>query len=244
DYGRDVQVALARRRRPNANRLIRKANVFEVAVGSRVHGHGLDAQLAAGAQYAQSDFAAVGDDDFFQHRLKIRFGVMRCSALLDDEQRLIELDWLTVLYQYRSDHAVLVALDLVEHLHRFDNAQRIVNLDTLAFLDKRLGARRGCAVEGADHRRTHAVPGGDGRFGGCLVACGRCRRGCHRSGSWAVDYVRLGGRSDTAAAADANRLFPLFDLDFVDAGFFQQLDQAFDLADIHRQVSLFYRQAP
>jgi hypothetical protein len=33
-----------------------------------VRGHGLDAQLAAGAQYAQRNFATIGDNYFFQHR--------------------------------------------------------------------------------------------------------------------------------------------------------------------------------
>jgi hypothetical protein len=32
-----------------------------------VHGHGFDAQLAAGAQNAQRDLAAVGDNDLFEH---------------------------------------------------------------------------------------------------------------------------------------------------------------------------------
>jgi len=31
-----------------------------------MHGNGLDTQLAAGAQNAQGDFAAIGDDNFFQ----------------------------------------------------------------------------------------------------------------------------------------------------------------------------------
>jgi hypothetical protein len=33
-----------------------------------MHRHGFDAELAASAQYAKGDFAAVRDDDFFDHR--------------------------------------------------------------------------------------------------------------------------------------------------------------------------------
>ncbi len=47
-------------------------HVLEAVVGRGVHGDGLDAQLAAGAQDAQRDFAAVGDDDFFEHSGVIR----------------------------------------------------------------------------------------------------------------------------------------------------------------------------
>ena len=38
-----------------------------VEVGGGMHGDGLDAELAARAQNAQRDFAAIGDDYFFQH---------------------------------------------------------------------------------------------------------------------------------------------------------------------------------
>jgi hypothetical protein len=32
-----------------------------------MHGHGFDAQLAAGAQNAKRNLAAISDDDFFDH---------------------------------------------------------------------------------------------------------------------------------------------------------------------------------
>ena len=41
---------------------------FEIAVDGRMHGDGLDAERVARAQHAQGDFAAVGDDDFVEHR--------------------------------------------------------------------------------------------------------------------------------------------------------------------------------
>jgi hypothetical protein len=33
-----------------------------------MRGHGLDAKFATGAQYAQRNFAAIGNNDFFQHQ--------------------------------------------------------------------------------------------------------------------------------------------------------------------------------
>ena len=34
-----------------------------------MHGNGLDAKFAAGTQHTQGDFAAIGNEDFFKHRL-------------------------------------------------------------------------------------------------------------------------------------------------------------------------------
>ena len=65
DDARDVEVAVDRRPRTDAHRFVGQADVLEVAVDGGVHRHGLDAQTVAGAQDAQGDFAAVGDDDFF-----------------------------------------------------------------------------------------------------------------------------------------------------------------------------------
>src|SRR5262249_54571193 len=39
-----------------------------VGVGGRVHRDGLDAELFCGAQHAQRDLAAVGDQDLVEHR--------------------------------------------------------------------------------------------------------------------------------------------------------------------------------
>src|SRR5690348_386102 len=65
DDPRDVEVAVDRRPRADADRLVGQANVLQVAVHGGMHRHRLDAQTVAGAQYAQRDFAAIGDDDFF-----------------------------------------------------------------------------------------------------------------------------------------------------------------------------------
>src|ERR1017187_10504788 len=67
DDGWHIQVALRRGRRSNADRFVRQQHVLEAGVRGGMHRHGLDAQLATGAQNAQRDFAAIGDDDFFQH---------------------------------------------------------------------------------------------------------------------------------------------------------------------------------
>ena len=55
-------------RRPDADGLIRQKDVLGVEIGGRMHGHGLDAELAARPKDAKRNLAAVGDDDFLDHR--------------------------------------------------------------------------------------------------------------------------------------------------------------------------------
>ena len=91
---RDVEIAVARRRRADADALVGEPHMHGVGVGGRMHGDGRDAELLAGAQHPQRDLAAVGDEDLVEHR--------PCSLLdasLDDHQRLAELDRLAVLDQ-------------------------------------------------------------------------------------------------------------------------------------------------
>ena len=42
-----------------------------VGVGGRMHRDGRDAELLAGAQHAQRDLAAIGDQDFVEHQLPL-----------------------------------------------------------------------------------------------------------------------------------------------------------------------------
>jgi hypothetical protein len=64
----DVEIGVFRSGRTDAHAFIGEAHVHGVSVGGRVHGHGLDAEFLASAQYPQCDLAAVGDQDFLEHR--------------------------------------------------------------------------------------------------------------------------------------------------------------------------------
>jgi hypothetical protein len=63
----DVQIAVARRRRADADALVGELHMHGVGVGGGMHRDGRDAQLLAGAQHAQRDLAAVGDEDLLEH---------------------------------------------------------------------------------------------------------------------------------------------------------------------------------
>ena len=66
--GGDVEIAVFGRRRADAHALVGKAHVHGVGVGGGMHRHGRDAELLAGAQHAQRDLAAIGDEDFIEHQ--------------------------------------------------------------------------------------------------------------------------------------------------------------------------------
>ncbi len=67
DHRWNVQIAARALGRADADGFVRKTRVEAVAVGFGIHGDGADAQILAGADDAQGDFAAVGDQNFFKH---------------------------------------------------------------------------------------------------------------------------------------------------------------------------------
>ncbi len=69
----DIQVGLTRRGNPDRHRLIGETNVQSVAVEVRMDRDGLNAHRAAGAQNAQSDLAAIGNQDFAKGLHRFRF---------------------------------------------------------------------------------------------------------------------------------------------------------------------------
>ncbi len=135
-----VEVGLGRGRTADADGLVGEQHVLQIVVDRGVHRDGLDAHFAAGAQDSQSDFAAVGNDDFIEHRRRVR---SLCGALIDDEQDLPVLDRFAVLHAYRFDRSGNLGLDLVHHFHGFDDAQGIADPDPISDLDKRCRARGG-----------------------------------------------------------------------------------------------------
>ena len=69
---RNVEVTLGRARRTNANGLIGKADWKRIAVGLTVDCDSLDAQLLAGANHAQCNFPAIGNQDLLEHSRDLR----------------------------------------------------------------------------------------------------------------------------------------------------------------------------
>ncbi len=73
---RDVQVALGRRRRANADCLVREAHVQCLAIRLGIDGHRAHVHLLTGAQHSHRDLPAVRDQDLLKHA-----GVLRPSTL-------------------------------------------------------------------------------------------------------------------------------------------------------------------
>ena len=64
---RYVEITLRRSRRTNAHGFVCQFHVFGFDIRLGMRGDGADAQLAAGTQHAQGDFAPVGNQDFLEH---------------------------------------------------------------------------------------------------------------------------------------------------------------------------------
>ena len=65
---RDVEVAVLRRRRADADALVGQPHMHGVGVGGGMHRDGGDAEFLARAQDAQCDLAAIGYQDLVEHR--------------------------------------------------------------------------------------------------------------------------------------------------------------------------------
>ena len=62
-----VQIGLARGRRPDQHRLIGLAHMQGLRVGLGIDGDGPDTHAAGGAEHTTGDFAAIGDQNGFEH---------------------------------------------------------------------------------------------------------------------------------------------------------------------------------
>ncbi len=69
---RNIQVAFRAARRADADGLVGKPHVQRVAVGLGIDGHGGNAEFLAGANHAQGDFTAIGDENFAKHHRRGR----------------------------------------------------------------------------------------------------------------------------------------------------------------------------
>ena len=64
---RDVEIAVLRGRRADADALVGEPHMHGVGVGGGMHRDGRDAQFLAGPQDAQRNFAAIGYEDLVEH---------------------------------------------------------------------------------------------------------------------------------------------------------------------------------
>src|SRR6185312_1347167 len=85
---------------------------------------------------------------------------IRIFSNIDHEQALPVLDRLPVLGQDGPDGPGHVGLDLVQQLHRLDDAKRLALGHRLAHLDERRRARGRGAIESPHHGRLELVAGG------------------------------------------------------------------------------------
>ncbi|CEE57848.1 hypothetical protein XAC2852_140024 [Xanthomonas citri pv. citri] len=167
------------------------------------------------------------------------------GASANHKQRLIEFHRLAGFAEDGDDGAGGVGFDGVEHLHCLDDRQGIADLDLLADGDERRLVRGGRGVERADHRGAQHVA--FRQCGGLLGAAGGgFGRRLHRhggrggrrlgGGGWRVLLLHRRAQHGRALghARQAHAFFAFLDLDFGEIGFFEQVDQFLDFAEIHK----------
>src|SRR5688572_16211669 len=75
---------------------------------------------------------------------------------LELEQKLAVLDRLRILGVDRSHDSCSLGLELVEELHRLENAEHLTGNDRVSHVDERRRPRARSAIEDSDHRRLDA----------------------------------------------------------------------------------------
>ena len=208
--------------------LVGELDVQAVGVGFGVNRHAANAEFFAGANDADGDFATIGNEDFVEQG--------RSLLNADGEQFLAKLDRLGVFDEALDDRAFDLGLDLVHHLHGFDDADDALVLDGFTGFGVGRSVRRGGAVERADHRR------------GNIFDVHRCRRDsrhrrsrrwCNRDWRRCRDRGRRGCRDGhrlleaLRAAFDANFQAIFLQRELRQLVLFHHFDDGFDLIQFH-----------
>ena len=141
----DLEVAFRARRGADANRLVGQLDVQRINIRLRINRERPDAEFLAGADNAQRDFAAIGDQNFLKHRSSASFQLAdrnyasRKLALPDAEKDLAELHRFSAFGHDFGDHAFCFRLDFVHDFHRLDNANDRFFGDLFADIHERWG---------------------------------------------------------------------------------------------------------
>ena len=112
----DVEIALAGRRRTDADCLVGIAHGEAVLVGLAVHRDGAQIELLRRTDDAHGDFAAIGNQELVEHA--------GSSGGLDEQHRLSRLDRRLVVDEKAHHLAARVGVNLGELLHHLDQADR------------------------------------------------------------------------------------------------------------------------
>ena len=156
DDRRNIQVTRRSGSRADAHRLVGEAHVQRAGVDVGVHGDRRDAELAAGADDAQRDLAAVRDEDLLERGGGFANTLARSAhAFLMRKSFCPNSTDFAVLREDLDDGAGDLGLDLVHQLHRLDDAERLAGPDDRADLDERRRVGRRRAIERADERARH-----------------------------------------------------------------------------------------
>ena len=129
----DFEITVLARSFTDTDGFICELNMERIDIGLRVNRERFDPKFLAGADDPQGDLATVGDEYLVEHD-----GAGEREAGLgraDGEEGFAEFDRLAVGGEDVRDDAAGLGLDLVHHLHGFDDTDDGVLLDFLADAD-------------------------------------------------------------------------------------------------------------
>ena len=244
-----VQIALPRRGGTDAQRLVGQPHVARVRIRFRIDRDRLEPQLTASPLDSKRNLAAVGNQYLVKHRHptgKNGTSSQRsgdCSMDLhawpspDAKQRLAGFHLVTRLDENLDDGALEFGFDRVEHLHRFDRAQRLPFFDGIAYAYERRFTRRRRQMNDAEHRSADQL-----RLAHRGIRLWSKRRRVGRPAPLPRRGSNAAARGMSSLASDArapmcfdkpNLLVALDQFEFGEPRFGQQVNETLNLLKIH-----------
>src|SRR5271168_2539608 len=99
DYFFDAKITLARGRGADGIGFVGQADVERFAVDFAENRHAANAQLAAGAQDAHGDFAAIGNQDFPEHGPLV---LLLDFSMRDIAAKMLAGRWCLIVWSWRE----------------------------------------------------------------------------------------------------------------------------------------------
>jgi hypothetical protein len=135
------QIGLLAGGRADADRLVGELDMHRIDIRLGIDGDGFHIELAAGADDAEGDFAAIGDQDALEHAEDRGLRIVDCGSSLDAEENVAVLHGVSVFGDDGADGAGFLRLDFVHDLHRLDDADGLADGNGGADLDEIRGVR-------------------------------------------------------------------------------------------------------
>ena len=129
----DLQVRFLAGCWADADRFVSELDVHRVHVRLGINGDGFDIKFAAGADDAEGNFTAIGDEDALEHGVVSEevnpCALTREANLFDAEKDVAVLDGCAIFGDDGADGTGFFRFDFIHHLHGLDDAESLADGD-------------------------------------------------------------------------------------------------------------------